>query len=209
MSVLSRLLKIDPLDPWDLTRAEQEGRQQARQAAEAIRRLVPGYADTYLLDTANQVGIRSSRRVRGLAQSTDDDVLNFRKYPDGIARSSWDIDVWPADSYTKPAVDRVSDAYRARHEKMLAGDYFDIRYGCLLPQGAQNLLVAGRCLSASHLAESSLRIQQTCLATGEAAGLAAAWAIRRKVAPHEIAGEELAAALLCARQADAPLQLPN
>jgi hypothetical protein len=109
-----------------------------------------------------------------------------RKYGDGIARSSWDIDVWPADSYTAPAVDRASEEWRKRHEKIRSGEYFDIRYGCVVARGVDNLLMAGRCLSAEHVAEASLRIQQTCMATGQAAGTAAALSIQANTTPREL-----------------------
>jgi len=67
-----------------------------------------------------------------------------------------------------------------------AGDYFDIPYGCIVAAGVDNLLMAGQCLSASHVAESSLRIQQTCMATGQAAGTAAAMSIELNVTPREL-----------------------
>jgi len=186
LSVISRVLKVDPLDPWALTAAEREGREQARQAAGFLRRHVPGFGSAYLLDTSNQIGLRSSRRIRGLATVTADDARGFRKYGDGIARSSWNIDIWPADSYTAPAVDRGSEEYRARREKLIAGEHFDIRYGCLVPEGVDNLLVAGRCISSEHVAQSSLRIQQTCMATGQAAGAAAALSLQQHATPREL-----------------------
>ncbi len=195
LSVLSRVLKIDPLDPWQLTAAEREGRCQALQAARAYRTCMPGFEQAYLLDTSSQIGIRSSRRLAGLATVTTADATEFRKHPDGIARSSWDIDVWPADSYTAPAVDRGASAYKARHERLLAGDYFDIRYGCIVAAGIDNLLMAGRCISAEHVAESSLRIQQTCMATGQAAGVAAAMSIEHQCTPRQLDAAALVAQL--------------
>jgi len=186
LSVISRVLKVDPTDPFDFTRAEREGREQARQAADALCRFVPGFEEAYLLDTSGQIGLRSSRRLRGIATVTDEDAWEFRKYVDSVARSSWDVDVWPADSYTRPAVPRGEARYRWRQERMRAGDYFDIRYGCLVAQGVDNLLVAGRCISAGHLAEASLRIQQTCMATGQAAGTAAALSIRQGATPRDL-----------------------
>lgn len=186
LSVISRVLKVDPLDPFDFTRAEREGRAQAWQAADALKRFAPGYEQSYLLDTSSQIGVRSSRRLKGLATVTDEDAWTFQKYPDGIARSSWDLDVWPADSYSKPAVPRGEEHYRPRQERMKAGDYFDIRYGCLVAAGVDNLLMAGRCISAGHRAESSLRIQQTCMATGEAAGTAAALSVALGTTPREL-----------------------
>ena len=186
LSVMSRVLKVDPLDPFDFTRATREGRAQAWECADACRRFAPGFDAAYLVDTAAHLGLRSSRRLRGLATATEQDAREFRKYPDGIARSSWDIDVWPAESYTAPAVDRKAPEYAARQAALLAGEYFDIRYGCLVAAGLDHLLMAGRCLSAEHVAESSLRIQQTCMATGQAAGTAAALSLRAGVSPRAL-----------------------
>ncbi len=183
LSVMSRVLKVNPLDPFDFTRAEREGRQQAWECADACRRFAPGFEQAYLLDTSTQIGLRSSRRLRGRVTVTAQDALEFRKYPDGIARSSWDIDVWPADSYISPAVDRECEEYKKRHERLKAGEYFDIRYGCLVAAGVENLLMAGRCISAEHTAQSSLRIQQTCMATGEAAGVAAGLSLNAGITP--------------------------
>lgn len=208
MSVISRVLKVDPLDPFDLTRAEREGREQARQAADAMCRFVPGFEKAYLLDTGGQIGLRSSRRLHGLATVSDDDAWNFRKYDDGVARSSWDIDVWPADSYTKPAVPREDAHYHQRQQRMRAGDSFDIRYGCLVARNVGNLLMAGRCVSASHLAESSLRIQQTCMATGQAAGTAAALSLHAGVTPEHLDVAGLIRTLEADRAAVPPVQVP-
>jgi len=204
LSVLSRVLRVDPLDPWDFTRAEREGRAQAWEAAEAYRRFIPGCEDSYLLDTAQQIGVRSTRRVQGLTRLTDDDAWHLRKQPHSIARSSWDIDIWPADSYTKPAVRRDDADYKERHKKVAAGDYFDIPYGCIVASGIDNLFMAGQCLSASHMAESSLRIQQTCMATGQAAGMAAAMSIENNVTPRELDVQSLLAKLAKDRDATEP-----
>jgi 2-polyprenyl-6-methoxyphenol hydroxylase-like FAD-dependent oxidoreductase len=209
LSVLSRVLKVDPLDPWDMTRAEREGRAQAWEAAEAYRRFVPGCERSFLADTSNHIGVRSSRRVRGLASVTDEDAIGFVTYADDIARSSWEIDVWPADSYGRTSVDRQSAEWKERAERMRAGAHFGIRYGCLVASGVDNLLMAGRCLSASHVAESSLRIQQTCQATGQAAGTAAAMSIRLGLTPRELDAMTLIAQLGKDRAAVAPAWEPK
>ena len=195
ISVISRVLKADPIDPFSLTRAEREGREQARQAADALCRFAPGFEHAYLLDTSAHIGVRSSRRLRGLATVTREDAESFHKYPDGVARSSWDIDVWPADSYSSPAVDRESETYKTRIARLKAGEYFDIRYGCLVAAGVDNLLMAGRCISAEHVAQSSLRIQQTCMSTGEAAGVAAALSLIQHVTPRELDAASVVAKL--------------
>ncbi len=200
----SRVLQVDPLDPWDLTRAEREGRAQAWECAVALKKYVPEYEQAYLLDTNAHIGLRDSRRIRGIVTVTGEDALQFRKYEDGIARSSWDIDIWPAESYSAPAVDRESDAYVLRKTKMIDGEYFDIRYGCLVAAGIDNLMVAGRCLSAERVAQASLRIQQTCQSTGQAAGMAAALSIERNVTPRELDPAPLVAGLAKARAAVEP-----
>mgnify|MGYP001545645805 CR=1 FL=1 len=209
LSVISRVLKVDPLDPFDFTRAEREGREQARQAADFMCRHVPGFENAYLLDTSNQIGLRSSRRLRGLATVTEQDAVEFRKYPDGIARSSWDIDVWPADSYSSPAVDRAAEAYKTRHARLKAGEYFDIRYGCIVAAGIDNLLMAGRCLSAEHVAESSLRIQQTCMATGQAAGVAAALSLDTDTTPRQLDPAAVVKQLEVDRDVETALDMPR
>jgi len=202
--VVSRVLKVNPLDPWELTEAEREGREQARQLAHFYRKYVPGCEDSYLLDTSNHIGVRSSRRIEGLATVTARDAIEFRKHPDGIARASWDIDVWPADNFTASPVDRQSEAYRQRKADLAAGEYYDIRYGSLVAKGIDNLMVAGRCLSAEHIAQSSLRIQQTCMATGQAAGTASAMSLAQGTSPRELDPLVVVAALARDREAVAP-----
>lgn len=186
MLVTSRILKVDPLDPDDLTRAEREGREQVWEVADFYRRYVPGCENTYIVETGSHLGVRSSRRIHGIMTVTQEDAKNFNKYKDSIAKASWDIDVWPADSFTAPAVDRESYEHRERLKKLKKGEYFDIRYGCIVAKGIDNLLIAGRCISAEHVAQSSLRIQQTCMATGEAAGITAAVSIQEGKTPKEL-----------------------
>ncbi|MFW5857662.1 MAG: FAD-dependent oxidoreductase [Planctomycetota bacterium] len=182
----SRVLQVDPLDPFDLTRAEREGRDQAWQSAEALRRYAPGFEAAYLLDTNAHIGLRDSRRIRGIATATADDVWNLVQRADGIARSSWNIDIWPGDSYDNAAVPHGEATYEAWKTRIQAGEYFGIPYGAIVAREIDGFLVAGRCLSAEREAQASLRIQQTCMATGEAAGVAAALSLREGVPPREL-----------------------
>lgn len=187
---LLRMLRIDPLDPWHLTRALREGRAQVWERFQNKRKQ-PGQESLFLAGIADRPGVRSSRRVCGLATATGGDAWEFRKYPDGIARSSWEIDIHPAESATGKGVDLESEEYEPHKRRAEQGDYFDIRYGCLVPEGVDNLLVAGRCISAEHEAQASLRIQQTCMATGQAAGTAAALSLKEDVSPRELDAEML------------------
>ncbi len=189
--VISRILNVDPLDPQAVTRAEREGRAQAWEIADFYRRYVPGCENSFLARVGSHVGIRSTRRIRGLATVTAEDAVNFAKHPDTIARASWEIDIWPPDSYTAPAVDGNSPEVVERRKRLAEGDYFDIPYGCIVAQGADNLLMGGKIISSDAVAQASLRIQQTCMATGEAAGTAAALSLRRGAAPRELDGVEV------------------
>lgn len=187
MNVLaSRVLKVNTTDPWDMTRAEREGREQAWQCADFLKKYVKGFEKSYLVDTNIHIGIRDSRRIKGIAVATYDDALNFRKYDDSIAKSSWDIDIWPGDSYSNAAVPREDSFYQEHMQKAINGDYFDVRYGCIVAAGIDNLFMAGRCISAEREAQASVRIQQTCQATGEAAGVAAAISIKENTTPREL-----------------------
>lgn len=182
----SRVLMVDTTDPWDMTRAEREGRDQAWECADFIKKYVRGFENSYLIDTNMHIGIRDSRRIKGRAVATFDDALQLNKYDDSIARSSWSIDIWPGDSYTKPAVPTQEEFYQSRMQRTEEGDYFDVRYGCIVAYGVENLLMAGRCISAEREAQASVRIQQTCQATGEAAGVAAAISIQQDKTPAQL-----------------------
>lgn len=200
MMATSRVLHMNPLDPFDLTRAETEGRLQDYVTAKFIREFIPERKASYLLDTSARMGVRASRRIFGLAKVSDEDVIQFQKYDDEIAKGSWDIDIWPSDSYEKPSVERHKESYKERIERMKTGEYYSIRYGCLIPFGASNLLAAGRCISCGPIAQSSLRIQQTCMATGQAAGTAAALCILHRTTPARLKPSELLMFLAQERQ---------
>lgn len=100
----------------------------------------------YLLDTAAELGVRTSRIVQGIDRVTDDDAWNLRKRKDGVARSSWEIDIHPPDD--EPAPERTLKAEGEQYiefaRKLAAGEWFDIPYGALVASGVDNLLVAGR-----------------------------------------------------------------
>lgn len=209
LNVISRVLRTNPLDTFEVSRAEVEGRRQAWEAADFLRRFAPGLEKSYLLDTGEHIGVRSSRRIRGLCRVSDEDARDLVMYPDAVAKASWSIDIWPAGSYVAPAVDHTSDFALVRKAKLEAGECFGIRYGCLVASGVDNLLMAGRCISASHVAESSLRIQQTCMSTGQAAGTAAALAVDAGTSPRELPAAKVVETLAADRGAVEPVDFPE
>ena len=167
------------VDAGDLTQAEVEARRQTHQLVRLLVGEVAGFEHAYLQQTAVQIGVRESRRIRGEYVLTADDVLGARKFLDGIARCSYPIDIHsPSGAGTDI-------------RNVPKGDHYEIPYRCLVPLGVDNLLVAGRCVSATHEGQSSLRVMPQCFAMGEAAGAAAALAMEKSVSPRELPGEEV------------------
>jgi len=144
-----------------LTAAEQEGRKRALALTEFLKSL-PGFSRAFVSHTATQVGVRESRRVVGRYELTRDDVLEGRRFEDGVARASWPIELW------EPG--HLGPTYEYLEETQT----YDIPLRSLRARDLDNLFVAGRCMSATHEALGSARVIGTCLAAGEAVGIAAA-----------------------------------
>ena len=162
------------VDVWDLTRAEWQARRQMRQIAEFLRDYVPGFEKAYVAQSGVNIGVRETRRIRGEYRLTADDVLAARKFPDAIARGSYPVDIHnPKGTGTDL-------------RNLPPGEAYDIPLRCLLPQGVERLLVAGRCISGSHEAHSSYRVTPIAMATGQAAGVCAALAARSGRIPRAV-----------------------
>jgi hypothetical protein len=155
---------LDARDPWQLTRGEVEGRAQAERLADFLRRRVAGFENAFLSDTAARLGVRETVHVRGLARLSEDDVLGLRKFPDGIARSAWPIEIHVPGGETV-------------WKFLPRGEHYTLPLRCLVPAGADNLLAVGRCLSATREAFASARVIGPCMLEGQAAGVAARHAL--------------------------------
>lgn len=175
---MTRVAGVDATDVEALTAAEREGRAQALEYARFLRDKVPGYENAVLGGLSIQIGVRETRRIRGRYWLTRDDVLSARKFPDAIAQCGAPIEEHHAGGDTK-------------WEYLPDGETYDIPYRSLLPVGVENLIVAGRCLSASHDAHASVRSIGQCLAMGQAAGTAAALAADAGIAPGHVEAERL------------------
>ncbi len=208
MLVTSRILNCDPNSFEDITRAEREGLTSLYEVYDFYKKYVPNCSNCFIAHISNQVGVRSSRRVVGRDRVSQDDAIALRKREDGIAKSSWQLDVWPSDSYTAPAGNaggiKDEETFETFKKKIKRGDYFEVPYGALLVDGFENLLMAGRIISADHLAQASLRIQQTCMSTGQAAGYAAAKSVKDGVAPWQLDGVSISQKLKDIRKATPP-----
>lgn len=159
---------LDGTNADDLTRGMIQGRQQAAQLLNLLQRYVPGFAQARLVQTSPVLGIRDTRRIVGDHRISVADAVEGRRHTDTIALSGYQWDM----------ADPKQPSYQRMEGQGMALPYVEIPYRSLLPQGVDNLIVAGRCLSAAWDALGIVRIMPACFAMGEAAGTAAALAAR-------------------------------
>jgi hypothetical protein len=179
----TRITHADGTDASDLTRAEIDSRKQVTQLVEFLRSEISGFENAYLQMTATQIGVRETRRIVGEYVMTVDDVLEGRKFPDCIARGSY-----PVDIHNPEGGGTVIRSLRP-------GESYDIPYRSIVPLEIDNLLIAGRPISTTHEAHSSIRIMPIVMAIGEAAGAAAALCVRDGLTPRELNVDSLRNAL--------------
>jgi len=170
----TRVTRVLGTDVWDLTCAEIESRRQMRQLVRFLQRYVPGFENAYALQSGVTIGVRETRRVLGEYRLTADDLLQARKFDDVIARGTYPVDIHNPEG--KGTV----------LKRIPPGEAYDIPLRCLIPQGVDDLLVAGRGISGSHEAHSSFRVMPISVATGQAAGVCAALAARQGRAPRAL-----------------------
>lgn len=169
----ARVAGINPLSPQEITKAEFENRKQIFRIASFLNRYVPGFEKAGMIGNPFS-GVRESRRIIGEYTLTEGDVISGRKFDDSIGRCAYPIDIHDPCGKT------------VEFSQISGGGYYDIPYRCLIPQKVENLLVAGRCISSTHLALGSVRCITGCFITGEAAGTAAAMAIQDGISIREI-----------------------
>jgi len=164
------------LSSSDMSFAEMEGRLQAREYSRFLKECVPGFQDSYLIDTGAQVGIRQTRSLVGKRRLSNEDVVRGRKSPGAATFSAWPIESHSAGELTIT---------------YLEDDTYDIPFETLVPQTGENLLVAGRSLSAEHEAMASARVTAQCFGMGYAAGAAAALMLKENLSTQQLTGVEV------------------
>jgi hypothetical protein len=179
----TRVTRVLGTDVWDLSYAEWSSRRQMRQIAAFLKRYVPGFEKSYVVQSGVNIGVRETRRILGDYQLTVEDVLGARKFDDAIARGSYPVDIHnPKGSGTVL-------------RRLPPGEAYDIPLRCLMPREVEGVVVAGRCLSGTHEAHSSYRVMPIVMATGQAAGVCAALASRLGLKPREVPVENVQAEL--------------
>lgn len=170
---------ISGIDPDDMTRGEIEGRRQAVEAFKFLR-TVPGFENSYIVDLPPQLGIRETRRVIGGYMLSGEDVLGCASFEDSIG-----VNGWPKESHVP------GDVIFEFPPIPESRGFNELPYRMLVPDGVDNLLVAGRCASMTHEGQSTARVSGACFVMGEAAGTAAALALSGNTIPRDISVEKL------------------
>lgn len=181
----TNITNIDSTNADDLTRGTIEGRNQAWLLLNFFRKYVPGFENAEMVVTAPTLGIRESRRILGSYILTEEDVRHARMFEDNIALGSFFVDIHNPKGvglYYEYERGKIDPAY---------GTYYGIPYRCIVPLKVDNILTAGRCISTTHEALGSIRVMFTCMAIGQAAGTAAALAIKKNKTPRELEIKEL------------------
>lgn len=170
----TRVTEVLGTSVWDLTRAEFTAHRQMAQIARFLKARVPGFADSYVVQSGVQIGVRETRRITGEYQLTGEDVLTARTFDDAIARGAYPVDIHnPSGRGTTL-------------KRLPRGRSYDIPLRCLFPRDVDRVLVAGRCISGDHVAHSSYRVMPIAMATGQAAGVCAALAATQGKRPQDV-----------------------
>jgi len=176
---MSRITKRCALDPFELTEAEIEGRKQAFQIVLFLQKYIPGFEHCKVVNIGPHIGVRESRKIDGKYKLTAEDLLQNKMFPDAIAMGGYPIDIHSPEG-------------KATKSKFLVeGSWYSIPYRCLVSEEVSNLIVAGRCISATHEALAAVRVTPIVMAMGQAAGTAAAISIALKQAVNNLQTEIL------------------
>ncbi|MDR0933329.1 MAG: FAD-dependent oxidoreductase [Victivallales bacterium] len=179
----TRVIKHDATNAESLSDAEIIARRQMREYLAFLRESVPGYEKAEILSVASQIGVRESRRIRGIAYLTIDAFAGCAKFEDAIARVNYPVDIHnPGGSGTD-----------LRHLK--ENQFYEIPYGCIVPVKTENLLIGCRAISVDHELHSSMRIMPPVCSIGQAAGMAATMAVKNGCTPSELDGKQIREAL--------------
>jgi len=178
----THVYRVNPLDPAELTAGTMNARKQAHQLMSLLRQL-PEFADARITNTAASIGLRESRRVTGLYRIGMDDLAEGRRFPDAVCCVRFGVDIHHGPG-------QGNSGHGAKMQP------YEIPYRCLVPRDVVGLLLAGRCISGDHYAHASYRVTGSMMATGQAAGLAAARCAAREIDPADLDGDELHADLV-------------
>ena len=170
----TRVVQKNPTDPFEISRAEMEARAQVLEIFDFLKKNSKAYKNAVLVSVASEIGIRESRKLVGVHVLTEEELFSEYPFEDSIALGNYDVDI------------HSPDGTGTKIRKFDPSRYYRIPYRSLLPKEYDNLLVVGRCISATHAAQSSVRIMPICVSMGEAAGVAISTAKKDMANTHTV-----------------------
>ncbi|MFA7076031.1 MAG: FAD-dependent oxidoreductase [Candidatus Izemoplasmatales bacterium] len=171
---MTRVQGLSGIDALDLTKAEIEARKQIKKAFVFLKKYIPGFEKSYIVRTPSKIGVRETRHIIGDYLIDVEDIINCHHYKDSIALSGFPMDIHSPSGDSLELFDE---------NKELA---YEIPLRSLIVKNVENLIVSGRCISATHEASASLRVTPTVMAIGESAGVLAALSVKNSVSPRKI-----------------------
>ena len=180
---MTRIQKHSGVDAWSLTEAEREGRRQIKEVFAFLKKYVPGFKDSFIVRTPSKIGVRETRHILGDYIMELDDIVEERSFEDSVCVCAYPIDIHSLDGSTLTV-------FEENKQKC-----YEIPLRVMLPKKAEQLIVTGRAISATHEANASMRVTPSVLALGEAAGALASIAIKKNIKPRQVDYKEVQAVL--------------
>lgn len=175
----------NPVDPRERSNAERQARADMLRIAGILREEVPELRNSYIVAGATDLHVRESRKLLGEYTLREEDICERRVFSDAVAYGAWPFDIHPTNGFVG-----------VHPHKENPPEPYGIPYRCLVPVQVDGLLVGGKAISTTHVAHGSTRVPGTSMATGQAAGVAAALAAQNRVRPRDIDIAELREQLL-------------
>ncbi len=179
----TRVIRKSAVNGVELSEAELEGHKQFREYLAWLRSDVPGFEKCQVRSIAGHIGVRESRRIVGIRRIGREAFRNRQKFEDAVCRCNYGIDI------------HSPDGSGTEREFMPWTEYYEIPYGCIVPQGVKNLTVGGRPVSVDHALHSSSRVMPPACSLGQAAGVAAAMSAQTGIPCDELDGKLVRAKL--------------
>lgn len=173
--------ETDGTNPDHLTKAQIVGKQRILRQLQFYKKYFRGFENAYIAEIASMVGIRESRNIETEYVLTAEELLRRNKFEDMFCQSNYPVDVHGKVLRCEEHIIPVDDGK----------PWYEIPYRSLVVKGFDNLFIVGRCLGAEFIAQSSIRIQPSMRASGEAAGIAAAISLERGILPRDVNGKEV------------------
>ena len=170
----SRILGLNPLNPFDISQAEILGRKQCMEVYQFLKKYIPGFENATLISTAPHIGIRESRHPHAKYVLNTEDLVSERKFDNAIAVGGYPIDIHSPDGGN-------TDSVHLRDE----GTYY-IPVDSLLVNELDNLILAGRAIGADHHASAAIRVTPIAMSIGQGAGILAGLAVKNNGTPAEV-----------------------